>query len=52
MFGKVNIGLNILSGRVVAVKSFIKAELKNSQNMAKILYFRRLKIHFNNYGVY
>ena len=37
-FGKVNIGLNVLSGRIVAVKSFIKDELKNSQKMEKILY--------------
>ena len=27
-FGKVNIGLNILSGRVVAIKSFNKKELE------------------------
>ena len=48
VFGKVNIGLNILSGRVVAVKSFIKAELKNSQNMAKILYETNLMRKLNH----
>ena len=38
-FGKVNIGLNILAGRVVAIKSFNKKELdKNGDNMKKILY--------------
>ena len=38
-FGKVNIGLNILAGRVVAIKSFNKKELdKNGENMKKILY--------------
>ena len=47
-FGKVNIGLNVLSGRVVAVKSFIKAELKNSQNMTKILYETNLMRKLNH----
>ena len=38
-FGKVNIGLNILAGRVVAIKSFNKKELdENGENMKKILY--------------
>ena len=38
-FGKVNIGLNILAGRVVAIKSFNKKELdQNGDNMKKILY--------------
>ena len=37
-FGKVNIGLNILTGRVVAIKSFNKKTLsKNGENMKKIL---------------
>ena len=37
-FGKVNIGLNILSGRVVAIKSFNKKSLStNGDNMKKIL---------------
>ena len=47
-FGKVNIGLNVLSGRIVAVKSFIKDELKNSQNMAKILYETNLMRKLNH----
>ena len=37
-FGKVNIGLNILTGRVVAIKSFNKQSLStNGDNMKKIL---------------
>ena len=37
-FGKVNIGLNILTGRVVAIKSFNKKSLSaNGDNMKKIL---------------
>ena len=37
-FGKVNIGLNILTGRVVAIKSFNKKTLSaNGDNMKKIL---------------
>ena len=47
-FGKVNIGLNVLSGRIVAVKSFIKDELKNSQNMSKILYETNLMRKLNH----
>ena len=47
-FGKVNIGLNVLSGRIVAVKSFIKDELKNSQNMEKILYETNLMRKLNH----
>ena len=47
-FGKVNIGLNVLSGRIVAVKSFIKDDLKNSENMAKILYETNLMRKLNH----
>ena len=37
-FGKLNIGLNVLTGRVVAIKSFNKKTLnKNGDNMKKIL---------------
>ena len=37
-FGKVNLGLNVLTGRVVAIKSFNKSNLNsNSENMKKIL---------------
>ena len=33
-FGKVNLGLNILTGRVVAIKSFMKKDLEiNGENM-------------------
>ena len=38
-FGKVNLGLNILTGRIVAVKSFDKNNTKlTGDNMKKILY--------------
>ena len=37
-FGKVNIGLNILTGRIVAIKSFDKGKDKNGENMKKIYY--------------
>ena len=37
-FGKVNIGLNILTGRIVAIKSFNKQNLTNEKAKKKILY--------------
>ena len=37
-FGKVNLGLNILTGRVVAIKSFNKDNIKNELSKKKILY--------------
>ena len=37
-FGKVNIGLNILTGRIVAIKSFNKQNLSNEKAKKKILY--------------
>ena len=37
-FGKVNIGLNILTGRIVAIKSFNKQNLLNEKAKKKILY--------------
>ena len=37
-FGKVNIGLNILTGRIVAIKSFNKNNLVNEKAKKKILY--------------
>ena len=37
-FGKVNIGLNILTGRIVAIKSFNKKKLSNEKAKKKILY--------------
>ena len=37
-FGKVNIGLNILTGRIVAIKSFNKKNLINESSKNKILY--------------
>ena len=48
-FGKVNLGLNILTGRVVAIKSFNKNNLKsNSENMKKILYETNLMKKLNH----
>ena len=48
-FGKVNIGLNVLSGRIVAIKSFDKEKLvKNSENMKKILYESNLMKNLNH----
>ena len=48
-FGKVNIGLNILTGRVVAIKSFDKKELKkNGDNMKKIMYETNLMKKLNH----
>ena len=38
-FGKVNLGLNVLTGRVVAIKSFNKKNLdKNKKDLSRILY--------------
>ena len=37
-FGKVNIGLNILTGRIVAIKSFNKKNIINESSKKKILY--------------
>ena len=38
-FGKVNLGLNVLTGRVVAIKSFNKKNLdKNKKDLNRILY--------------
>ena len=51
-FGKVNIGLNILTGRVVAIKSFNKKTLnKNGDNMKKILYETNLMKKLNHPNV-
>ena len=48
-FGKVNIGLNVLSGRVVAIKSFNKEKLKiNSENLKKILHETNLMQKLNH----
>ena len=48
-FGKVNIGLNVLTGRVVAIKSFNKKDLnKNGENMRKILYETNLMKKLNH----
>ena len=48
-FGKVNIGLNVLTGRVVAIKSFYKKDLsKNGENMRKILYETNLMKKLNH----
>ena len=37
-FGKVNIGLNILTGRIVAIKSFNKQNISNEKAKKKIIY--------------
>ena len=37
-FGKVNLGLNILTGRIVAIKSFNKKNISNEKAKKKILY--------------
>ena len=37
-FGKVNIGLNVLTGRIVAIKSFNKKNIINESSKKKILY--------------
>ncbi len=51
-FGKVNIGLNVLTGRVVAIKSFNKKDLnKNGDNMKKILYETNLMKKLNHPNV-
>ena len=48
-FGKVNIGLNVLTGRVVAIKSFNKKTVnKNGDNMKKILYETNLMKKLNH----
>ena len=48
-FGKVNIGLNVLSGRIVAIKSFDKEKIgKNSDNMKKIIYESNLMKKLNH----
>jgi MAP/microtubule affinity-regulating kinase len=48
-FGKVNLGLNVLTGRVVAIKSFKKrSEEKFKTNMKKVLYETDLMKRFNH----
>ena len=48
-FGKVNLGLNVLTGRVVAIKSFNKLNLNsNSENMRKIKYETNLMKKLNH----
>ena len=49
-FGKVNLGLNVLTGRVVAIKSFNKKNLNspNNENMKKILYETNLMRRLNH----
>ena len=51
-FGKVNIGLNILTGRVVAIKSFKKTPIeKFKHKMAKIQYETELMKRFNHKNI-
>ena len=48
-FGKVNLGLNVLTGRVVAVKSFNKDKLNNqTENKNKIFYETDLMKNLNH----
>ena len=49
-FGKVNLGLNVLTGRVVAIKSFNKKNLNspNNENMKKIIYETNLMRKLNH----
>ena len=48
-FGKVNIGLNVLTGRIVAIKSIDKSKLgSNSENMKKVLYETNLMKKLNH----
>ena len=48
-FGKVNIGLNVLTGRVVAIKSFNKKNLdKNKKDLERILYETNLMKKLNH----
>ena len=51
-FGKVNIGLNILTGRVVAIKSFKKTPIeKLKHKMFKIQYETELMKRFNHKNI-
>ena len=49
-FGKVNLGLNVLAGRVVAIKSFNKKSLdsQSNENMKKITYETNLMRKLNH----
>ena len=48
-FGKVNIGLNVLTGRIVAIKSIDKFKLgSNSENMKRVLYENNLVKKLNH----
>ena len=47
-FGKVNLGLNTLTGRVVAIKSFNKDNIKNEMAKKKILYETNLMRKLNH----
>ena len=49
-FGKVNLGLSVLTGRVVAIKSFNKKNLDspNNENMKKIIYETNLMRKLNH----
>ena len=52
-FGKVNIGLNVLTGKIVAIKSFNKSNLKinNFENQNKILYETNLMKELNHKNI-
>ena len=52
-FGKVNLGLNVLTGRVVAIKSFNKKDIDspNNETMKKIIYETNLMKKLNHPNV-
>ena len=51
-FGKVNLGLNVLTGRVVAIKSFKKTPIeKFKHRMKKIQYETELMKRFNHKNI-
>ena len=52
-FGKVNLGLNVLTGKIVAIKSFNKENLKrnNAENQNKILYETNLMKELNHKNI-
>ena len=46
-FGKVNLDLNVLTGRIIAIKSFNKDNIKNGISRKKILYETNLMSKLN-----
>ncbi len=50
-FGKVNLGLHILSGRIVAIKSFNKSKLKDEKSKQKIYHEINLMKNLNHNSI-